>query len=54
MRLPKITGMEPLPRLTPATIDVLRALSEAEGSLWGLQIVKGTGRGDRWCPGQNL
>lgn len=36
--------MESLPRVTPATVDVLRLLVEAERAVWGLQIVKSTGR----------
>ena len=36
--------MERLSRLTPATIDVLKMLVAAEGPVWGLQIVKTTGR----------
>lgn len=36
--------MERLSRLTPATIDVLKVLLAADGSVWGLQIVKTTGR----------
>lgn len=30
--------------MTPATVDVLRVLAAAEGPVWGLQIVKTTGR----------
>ncbi|MDO9398232.1 MAG: helix-turn-helix transcriptional regulator, partial [Herbiconiux sp.] len=36
--------MEMLKRVTGATVDVLRALLEADGPTWGLVIVKGTGR----------
>ncbi|MEO6200984.1 MAG: helix-turn-helix transcriptional regulator [Cryobacterium sp.] len=36
--------MERLSRVTPATIDVLKVLVAAEGAVWGLQIVKTTGR----------
>lgn len=36
--------MERLSRLTPATIDVLKMLVAAEGPVWGLQLVKTTGR----------
>lgn len=36
--------MERLSRLTAATVDVLKVLVTAEGPVWGLQIVKTTGR----------
>ena len=36
--------MEPLARLTPATVDVLDALVRDRGGIWGLQIVSSTGR----------
>lgn len=36
--------MEPLSRLTPATLDVLDALLDAPDPVWGLRIVKRTGR----------
>lgn len=36
--------MEPLARVTPATIDVLDALLVDRGGIWGLQIVSSTGR----------
>jgi len=36
--------MERLSRLTPATVDVLKALVATEGPVWGLQIVKTTNR----------
>jgi DNA-binding MarR family transcriptional regulator len=36
--------MERLSRVTPATTDVLKVLVAAEGAVWGLQIVKATGR----------
>lgn len=36
--------MEPLPRTTAATADVLAALLAASGAVWGLRIVKATGR----------
>lgn len=36
--------MERLSRVTPATVDVLKVLIAAEGPVWGLQIVKTTGR----------
>jgi PadR family transcriptional regulator PadR len=31
-------------RRTPATLDVLRVLSEAEDAIWGLQATRETGR----------
>jgi PadR family transcriptional regulator, regulatory protein PadR len=34
----------PLPRITPATADVLAGLLAAPSPTWGLRIVKGTGR----------
>jgi PadR family transcriptional regulator PadR len=36
--------MEPLSRVTPATIDVLTVLSEADAACWGLRIIKSSGR----------
>lgn len=36
--------MEPLKRITPATVDVLRVLVESAGQVWGLLVVKETGR----------
>lgn len=36
--------MEPLARLTPATVDVLDALVSDRSGIWGLQIVSSTGR----------
>lgn len=36
--------MEPLSRLTPATLDVLGALLGETDALWGLRIVGATGR----------
>lgn len=36
--------MEPLARLTPATVDVLTALLSAGGPVWGLLLVRETGR----------
>lgn len=36
--------MQPLPRTTPATTDVLRALLDEPGPTWGLRLVKSTGR----------
>jgi PadR family transcriptional regulator, regulatory protein PadR len=36
--------MEPLSRITPATIDVLSVLDEATGPTWGLAVIKSSGR----------
>ena len=36
--------MQPLSRVTPATIDVLKVLDEASGATWGLAIIKSSGR----------
>lgn len=36
--------MEPLSRMTGATVDVLRALRAEGDDTWGLRIVKATGR----------
>lgn len=36
--------MEPLNRVTPATLDVLSALLDARASTWGLAIIKSSGR----------
>ncbi|QYH36670.1 PadR family transcriptional regulator [Salinibacterium sp. M195] len=36
--------MEPLSRITAATLDVIEALTSAPNPLWGLRIVKSTGR----------
>ncbi|MFB9310672.1 DNA-binding IclR family transcriptional regulator [Agromyces hippuratus] len=36
--------MEPLSRITDATVDVLRALLDAPGPSWGLAVVKASGR----------
>lgn len=36
--------MEPLVRVTAATVDVLRSLRAEGPDTWGLQIVKATGR----------
>ena len=36
--------MKPLGRMTPATADVLEALLDAGDPVWGLRIVKVTGR----------
>jgi hypothetical protein len=39
-----IEPVQPLPRITPATADVLAGLLAAASPTWGLRIVKGTGR----------
>jgi len=36
--------MEPLSRITPATVDVLRVLDEADVACWGLRVIKSSGR----------
>jgi PadR family transcriptional regulator PadR len=36
--------MTPLSRLTPATIDVLRVLLDDGASVWGMLVIKRTGR----------
>lgn len=36
--------MEPLPRVTAATVDVLRTLDTEPVPQWGLKLVKATGR----------
>lgn len=36
--------MEPLQRITPATLDVLDALMTSSEDVWGLLIIKQTGR----------
>lgn len=36
--------MESLSRITPATVDVLAVLSEADSACWGLQVIKQSGR----------
>ncbi|MES2093807.1 MAG: PadR family transcriptional regulator [Actinomycetota bacterium] len=36
--------MEPLSRVTPATIDVLRVLGDASDPCWGLLVIKSSGR----------
>jgi len=36
--------MEPLSRITPATIDVLSCLLDASGATWGLEIIKSSTR----------
>lgn len=36
--------MDPLPRVTAATVDVLRALGSEPLPQWGLKLIKATGR----------
>lgn len=36
--------MEPLSRITPATIDVLSVLQDTDGPCWGLLVIKSSGR----------
>lgn len=36
--------MKPLARVTAATVDVLSSLIEGRDSIWGLQIIRATGR----------
>jgi DNA-binding PadR family transcriptional regulator len=36
--------MEPLSRVTPATVDVLAILQAAREPVWGLAIIKSSGR----------
>jgi Predicted transcriptional regulators len=36
--------MEPLSRITPATLDVLAVLLDSGGPTWGLAVIKGSGR----------
>ena len=36
--------MEPLSRVTSATIDVLRVLEESPDACWGLLVIKSSGR----------
>jgi DNA-binding PadR family transcriptional regulator len=36
--------MEPIPRITTATLDVLDCLLEADEPTWGLMIIKQSGR----------
>jgi PadR family transcriptional regulator PadR len=36
--------MEPLKRVTGPTVDVLTALLQHDGSIWGLLIIRATGR----------
>lgn len=36
--------MDRLNRITPATVDVLHALLQGAGAVWGLQVIKATGR----------
>lgn len=40
----RFARMEPLSRTTPATVDVLSALIDAAEPVWGLAIVKHSGR----------
>jgi PadR family transcriptional regulator PadR len=36
--------MKPLPRVTAATIDVLRVLHDTDAASWGLLVIKSSGR----------
>ncbi|MEV8252814.1 PadR family transcriptional regulator [Rhodoglobus sp. NPDC076762] len=36
--------MQPLTRVTPATIDVLQTFVESSDALWGLRVIKESGR----------
>jgi hypothetical protein len=36
--------MEPLSRVTPATLDVLAVLRETSAPIWGLAVIKSSGR----------
>ena len=36
--------MEPLARITPAAIDVLKVLDESSEPCWGLLVIKSSGR----------
>jgi len=36
--------MQPLARVTPATIDVLRVLAQSSDPTWGLMVIKSSGR----------
>lgn len=36
--------MDPLARVTPATVDVLRVLEESPDPCWGLLVIKSSGR----------
>src|SRR5215216_2348607 len=36
--------MEPLSRITPATLDVLAVLLDTGASTWGLAVIKASGR----------
>jgi hypothetical protein len=36
--------MEPLSRVTPATLDVLAVLQNSSQPLWGLAVIKSSGR----------
>ncbi|WP_435771031.1 PadR family transcriptional regulator [Nocardioides sp. SYSU DS0651] len=40
----RVSAVEPLSRVTDATVDVLRALRESGRHVWGLQVVKRSGR----------
>jgi DNA-binding MarR family transcriptional regulator len=36
--------MQPLSRITPATVDVLTVLDAGSGPTWGLAVIKASGR----------
>ena len=36
--------MEPLARITPATIDVLKVLDHSNEPCWGMLVIKSSGR----------
>jgi PadR family transcriptional regulator PadR len=40
----RVTTVTPLSRMTPATIDVLRVLLDDGASVWGMLVIKRTGR----------
>ena len=40
----RFARMTPLARLTPATVDVLRVLLDDGASVWGMLVIKRTGR----------
>ena len=40
-----VAGVLQLPRTTKATVDVLRAIADADGPVWGLQVIRSTSRG---------
>jgi PadR family transcriptional regulator PadR len=40
----RFTRMTPLARITPATVDVLRVLLDDSSSVWGMLVIKRTGR----------